>query len=158
MSNQPRPKRQADRADTITMTPSQLVAVYAGPSSTIISPDMPLVPLIHMGGGFSYDPLLKSHRATLQRPVAEQRGRFVDKLKGIGRVYGSLGLGILFNGMPGGQVGCDVRGYWLADCTDLHGHIAWNSGGPIIDVVSLGCAEPVEWTSFPLRLSGDPEF
>lgn len=153
---QPPPQRQ-DPNTQLLASPSDLLAVYAGPSSTIIQPDMPLVLLFQTGGGYSYDPAIPGYRMTLSRPIAERRGRLAEKIRNIARAYGSLGFGVVIDGMPGGPPDSDVRGLWFANAKDVKQGMGWNSGGPIIDVMSCVVDEPVEWSAYPDRV-GSPEF
>lgn len=153
---QQQPRRQ-DANTQLLASPSDLLAVYAGPTSTILQPDMPLVLIFQTGGGYSFDPAIPGYRMTLSRPIAEKRGRLGEKIRNIQRLYGSLGLGFVIDGMPGGPPDSDVRGFWCANAKDVRHGMGWNMGGPLIDVMSCVIDEPVEWTSFPEKV-GTPEF
>lgn len=145
-------------SDKLIATPSELLCTYAGPSSILLLDGSSLVALVVLGGAYSYDGATGKYRWTLQRPLCENRPRFIEKLQGIQRVQGgTLGLGFAFNGVKGAPDHAHRRGVWLPNCSDLKEAISFGAEGAIIDVAAGTCDTPEEWKA-PPRFPGRTEF
>lgn len=137
-------------SDKLVATPAELMAIYAGPPSILLFEGAELVPLVVLGGAYSFDVSTSKYRWTLQRPLCEQKGRFIEKLLGIQRLQGhTLGLGFAFNGVKGAPSHAHLRGIWLPNCHDLKEALSFGGQGAIVDVVAGTCDTPQEWKSPP---------
>lgn len=143
----------------LTATPAELLCVYAGPPSILLAEDASLIPLVILGGAYSFDVTVLKYRWTLQRPLCEGKDRFIEKLKGLHRMqHVPLGLGFAFNGVKGAPAHAHLRGIWLPNCRDMHDGLSFGAQGVIMDVVGGVCDTPEEWKSPPRFPTAQMEF
>lgn len=144
------------------ITSAELVCVYAAPQPSWLAENIELVELVPLtisGLAYSYDLASAKYHWTVQRPLCENRQRFLDKLRGLARLNnGELSLGIAFNGTREAPPAAQRRGLWLPHLKDLHGAMSFGPQGPITDVVAGTCDEPELWPSPPPFPTKRPEY